>query len=246
VELIINHLKILRMKRLVLSIIAVIAVSALMGQSLEEIVKKHSAAMKSDDLAKINTARITGKVAQMGMEMPLIMTMKRPDKVRVSTSMNGMEIIQVFDGAKGYMLNPFSGSTEMVEIPAEQAKQIEKNNMFVNQLARSLDEGGLELIGEQEVDGQKTFKIKVSIEGVDDAFYFISKETYLPVMTSITMEAMGQKMDVEIYTMEFTNFNGMFLPKRTVTYSGGMEVASMIYEKVEVNIPIDDSLFTKK
>ncbi len=234
------------MKRVLIVFAATILVAALQAQSLEEIVKKNAVAMKSDKLENITTARITGKVSQMGMEMPITMVMKRPNKVKVSTSMNGMEIVQMFDGQKGYMLNPFAGSSEMTELPAEQAKQIERNNMFVNQLKRSFAEGTLELAGEEVIDSKPAFKLKMKMDGVDDAYMFIDKGTYLPVMTRVTVTQMGNTVEVELYTMEFTDFNGLFLPKRTVTYAGGMEVASLIYEKVEVNIPVDDSEFMKK
>ena len=58
------------MKKLILLISALIAVTVINAQSLEEIVKKYSAAIHADQLAKVSTIKITGKMSSMGMEMP--------------------------------------------------------------------------------------------------------------------------------------------------------------------------------
>ena len=39
--------------------------------------------MKSDKLASVTTIKITGKMSAMGMEMPMVMYMKNPNKIKV-------------------------------------------------------------------------------------------------------------------------------------------------------------------
>ena len=41
----------------------------------------------------------------------MTMWMKNPNKIKTVTSINGQEMIQVFDGVKGYTVNPMTGST---------------------------------------------------------------------------------------------------------------------------------------
>ena len=92
--------------------------------------------MKSDKLASVTTIKITGKMSAMGMEMPMIMFMKNPNKIKVVYSFNGQEMVSVFDGEKGYMINPMTGSSDPVELTGDQLEQVQKNSAFKNELLK--------------------------------------------------------------------------------------------------------------
>lgn len=111
------------MKKILFVIAGLIAVATISAQSLEEIVKNFSVAMKSDKLAGITSIKITGKMSAMGMEMPTVMFMKNPNKVKVIYTFNGQDMVSVFDGEKGYMINPMTGSTDPVELTGESLKR---------------------------------------------------------------------------------------------------------------------------
>ena len=89
------------MKKLVFVLAGLIAVAVINAQSLEEIVKKYSEANKQDKIASVSTVKITGKMSMMGMDLPLEMWMKKPNKIKTVTNFNGQEMISVFDGVKG-------------------------------------------------------------------------------------------------------------------------------------------------
>ncbi|MCX6325881.1 MAG: hypothetical protein NT144_04410 [Bacteroidia bacterium] len=74
--------------------------------------KNYSVAMKSDKLASVKSIKITGKMSAMGMEMPMIMYMKNPNKIKVTYSFSGQDMVSVFDGEMGYTMNPMMGSSE--------------------------------------------------------------------------------------------------------------------------------------
>ncbi|MCU0461929.1 MAG: hypothetical protein MUF36_07950, partial [Bacteroidales bacterium] len=98
-----------------------LAVAVVSAQSLEEIVKKYSQANMLDKVGSLKTIKITGSMDMMGQAIPVEIWMKNPDKVKSVTSVNGQEIIQAFDGVKGYSINPMMGSSEPVEMSAEDA-----------------------------------------------------------------------------------------------------------------------------
>ncbi|MCX6254607.1 MAG: hypothetical protein NTV31_09050, partial [Bacteroidia bacterium] len=89
------------MKKLVFILTGLIAVAVINAQSLDEIVKNYSSAMKTDKLAGVTSIKITGKMSTMGMEMPMIMFMKNPNKIKVTYTFNGQDMVSVFDGEKG-------------------------------------------------------------------------------------------------------------------------------------------------
>jgi outer membrane lipoprotein-sorting protein len=233
------------MKKFWLSLSFFLAVIILNGQSLEDIISKYSEANKLDKMSDFKTIKITAKTSMMGMDMPMEMWMKNPNKIKTVTSFNGQEIVQVFDGEKGYMINPMAGSTDPVEMSAEQVAQVQRNNMFQNYMLSYLKEGKLALAGEEDVKGKPSFKIKADIGGGNSATIFIDKSTYLMAKTVADLNQGGMQVSVESYPSEYTETSGLLLPMKTTTTAQGMEIITT-FTKVEVDVPIDDSIFKVK
>ncbi len=223
-----------------------LVVSICSGQTLDEIINKNSKALGGDILNKAKTLYIEGKTSQMGMDIPMTMFMKQPDKVKVVITYNGMEIITLFDGEKGYMVNPLAGSSEPVELPEEQLGSIKGNNMFRNELMDNFKAGKLSLVGTEDVNGKPAFKIMNSVEGGNPIYYFIDKESYLTVKNSTKATQMGQEMEVESFVKEYADINGVKIPKVIVQVVNGMEGGSTVFEKIELDKEMDDSVFTIK
>jgi len=234
------------MKKLILIITAIFTLTAVNAQSLEDIVKKYSSAIKADQLASVNTIKITGKMSAMGMEMPMTMYMKNPDKIKVVYSFNGQEMVSAYDGEKGFMVNPMTGSTTPVELTPDQLKQVQTNNVFRNEMLNYFKNGKLTLEGEESVKGKPAFKVKASPEGANPVYMFVDKDTYLLVKTSMTVGQMGTTMNVDSYMTDYVENNGVVMPKKTTASANGMEAAVIMFDTVEVNVPIDDSVFKLK
>ena len=85
-------------------------------------------------LDKINSAEIESfyikvNVSQMGMEMPMEMKSKKPDKFIINIDIQGQKMIQAFDGEKGWMIIPMM-SPDPQELAGEQLQQVrEQVNM---------------------------------------------------------------------------------------------------------------------
>lgn len=233
------------MKKLISVLTGLIAFVAINGQSLEEIVKKYTIANKHDQVGNLKTIKITAKMSMMGMEMPMEMWMKNPNKIKTVTNIAGQEMIQVFDGTKGYQINPMSGSGEPVAMTPEQVKQTLNSNVFQNYMMNYFKNGQLVLEGEDKVNDKPVYKLKAKLEGGVIAYLFIDKSTFLLVKTSSTTSQGGSTMTMESYPSDYTLINGIFLPMKTTTSAQGMEFV-ITFTKVEVDIPMDDSIFIVK
>lgn len=233
------------MRKVILTLTFLLAAVIVNSQSLEEIVKKYSAANKLDKVAAFKTIRISGNMSMMGMDIPVEVWMKKPDKIKSVTNFNGQEVMQVFDGTKGYIMNPLTGASTPVEMSAAETKQILRNNMFNNYLDSYLKEGALTLEGEENVNGKAAHKIKAVLDGGISMIMYIDKSSGLMVKTSATVPAEGMTMTVDSYPTDYKEINGLFLPMKTTTSAQGMEFVQT-YSKVEVDVPMDDSIFTVK
>ena len=233
------------MKKLLFILTGLIAVSVINAQSLDEILKNYSTATKQDKLAKVSTIQITGKMSAMGMEMPMVMIMKNPDKIKVSYSFNGQDMVSIFDGEKGYMINPMMGSSEPVELTGDQLTQVQNNNIFRNELENYFNKGQLTLEGQEDVNGKPAYKLKANI-GTNPIFMFLDKDSYLLVKTSTEVDQMGTVMNVDSYMTDYVEIDGVVMPKKTTAMANGMEAAVISFDKIEVNLPVDDSVFKVK
>ncbi len=233
------------MKKLFFLVSGLILAVAINAQSLEEIVKSYSSAMKSDKLSSVKTIKISGKMSAMGMEMPMTMFMKNPNMIKVVYSFNGQDMVSIFDGEKGYMINPMTGSSTPVELTGEQLESVKKNSAFNNELLGYFKSGKLTLEGTEDVNGKPAFKLKATA-GTSPVYMFIDKSNYLLVKTSTTVDQMGTSMNVDSYMTDYVDIEGVVLPKKTSAMANGMEAAVITFDKIEVNIPLEDALFKVK
>jgi len=228
-----------------MTLVALIAITTAYAQTIEEIVVKYTVANKLDKISSFKTIKITGKVSIMGMDLPVEMWMKNPNKIKTVTSMDGQENIQVFDGKKGYIVNSMMGSSEPVELSPDQVAQLQNSNVFQNTLDKYLKNGQLSLLGEENVNGKPAYKVKASLEGGLSATLFIDKSSFYLIKQIADINQGGVNMSVESYPSDYKDISGIVLPMKTSTSMSGMDVITS-YTSVEVDIPIDDSVFSIK
>ena len=234
------------MKKLMFLMAGLISASVIYAQSLDVIMKNYAAAMKSDKLAKVTSIKITGKMSAMGMEMPMVMYMKNPNKIKVTYSFSGQEMVSVFDGEKGYMINPMMGAGEPIELTGEQLKQVQNNNVLKNELLNYYNKGQVTLEGQEEVNGNTANKLKINMEGANPIYMYIDKSTNLLVKNTATVDQMGTAMTIDSYMTDYVEIDGVVMPKKTTAMANGMEAAVISFDKIEVNIPMEDSVFKIK
>lgn len=234
------------MKKSIILFASLLVASVCNAQSLEEIVNKYYAANGFEVLEKATTFRMEANISQMGMELPMILTAKKPDKLRSVISFNGMDIITTFDGVKGYMVNPLAGVAEPTEIPAEQLGSVQENNPFRDNLLMASKAGRLKLEGEEAVEGKPAYKLTITDEAGKPSTVFVDKASFLAVKMVAMVEQMGQEMEVELYIKEWMDVNGAKFGKVVTQFVNGTEVGAMTITKIELDVEVDDSVFTLK
>jgi hypothetical protein len=230
------------MKKLIFILAGIAFMSVLGAQSLQEIVNRYTAANKLDKISSLKTIQITGSMSMVGMQMPVTMWMKNPNKIKILTDINGQSMIQVYDGIKGYTVNPMSGSTTPLAMTPEEVEQTLRSNMFQNYMDSYLKKGQLALEGDEKVNDKPSFKLKATTGDGTKIYFFIDKASYLMSKISTTVAQGGVTMTIDIFPSDYTETNGFIVPMKTTTTAQGMEF-EMNFTKVEVDKPMDDSIF---
>lgn len=233
------------MKKLFLILICLISSLMINGQSLQEIVKNYTTANKLDQAAKKKSIKITAKMSMMGMEIPMEIWLKNPNKIKQVMDMGGQKMINVYDGEKGYTVNPMTGSTQPVEMAPEEVKQLLRGNYFENMLDKFLKNGQLEVAGEEAVNGKTAIKVKATIEPGTVMYLYIDKASWLLVKQTMDITQGGMPATVQTYPSDYKEINGLIMPMKTTTSVSGMEMVMNI-TNVEIDIPMEDSIFKLK
>lgn len=233
-------------KRIFLSIfVALTAIISISAQDLDEILKNHFKAIGQENLLNVKTMKATGKFNSMGMEAPLELYAKRPDKFQLVIEYQGAKIIQCYDGNSAWQINPFMGSADPQDLAGPEAESM-KESADLDGLLWNYKEKGhqLELEGTEEVEGTETFVLKLTKKNGNIDRYFLDKESYLPIQVIAKTFANGSEMEGKSLLSNYQDINGYMMPF-TMDQSSNMGAASIIFEKVELDVELDDAQFAK-
>jgi outer membrane lipoprotein-sorting protein len=236
------------MKKLALWLTVVLLVpgSTLMSQSLDDILNSYFSASGQDSLLKVNTQKLTGKMIQGGIEIPFIQMAKRPAKVRIEGTFQGLTFIQTFNGKEGWSLNPFAGVTDPQPMSEDDIKNMNYQADMDGLLWNWKEKGyTVSYEGEEDMEGTPCFKIKLETKTGDTFIYYLDSDSYLILRLTSKMLVMGNEMESDTYYSNYLMVNGMAIPGKIETKIKGQLVMTVAVDNVEINTELDDALFEK-
>ncbi len=192
-------------------------------------------------------------------QLPFVMELKRPHKMRFELQFEGKTALQVFDGANGWKLRPFLNRLEVEPFTAEELKiasmQADLDGPLVDYAAKGTQ---VELDGAEKVEDRDTYKLKLTMKNGRALHVWIDAQTFLEAK----IEGQPRRLDgtehpVEIYFRDYRPVNGLEIPYMletkvlpvTRTARGfqdpAVPVETITILTVVVNPKLDDALFSK-
>jgi outer membrane lipoprotein-sorting protein len=220
------------------------------AQTADEIVKKVLDARGGvDKLKAVQSERITGRISfSRGVEGAFVVELKRPMKVHVEISLDGQQIIRVYDGkSSGWMINPFAENKEIQPLSSEELKNIADESDFDGPLVDYKTKGSrIELAGKENLDDKPVYRLKLTNKNGDIRFYFIDASSFLLLKWEGIRKTGEQELPWESFFSDFREVQGLKYPFRIDQGSPGTEIKqTLTTEKMEINPQIDDSHFAK-
>ena len=193
------------------------------------------------------------------VQLPFVMELQRPRKMRFELQFNGQTAIQVFDGATGWKLRPFLNRRVVEPYTAEEMKtasmQADLDGPLVDYAAKGTR---VELAGMEKVEDRDTYKLKLTMKDGQATHVWIDAQTFLEAK----IEGQPRRLDgtyhpVEVYFRDYRPVNGLQIP--FVLETKVLPVAQTalglkdplvpaektIIDTVVVNPKLDESLFSK-
>lgn len=236
------------MKKTIFTLVVLFLISSmsvLQAQNVKDIVAKHLKAIGQDKLEKVESYVIKAKVNQMGMEIPMVMKMKKPDKFRMDLEIEGMgKMVQAFNGEKGWTIAPGMGAgpQDLVGAELEQAMAQADIGGELNNYEQKGNK--VELIGKETIDGKETFNLKLTNKEGSIQNYYLDAKSYLILQVKAKVSQMGQEMNVTQKTSEYKDFDGIKIATK-ITSETPMGDININMEEVLFNQKIDDAIFER-
>ncbi|MFZ6011533.1 MAG: outer membrane lipoprotein-sorting protein [Bacteroidota bacterium] len=237
-------------RKLVLTLVAVVAALFVKAQTADEILAKYFENTGGKDKWKaLKSMKATGKVNFQNMDFPITIFETTPVKQRTVIQVQGVEIVQAYDGTDAWMVNPLQGGTAAVKLSDDEAKEF-KDNEFEDEFIDYKSKGHtVEFLGSEEVDGVKCYKIQLvknknnDKEDVTEIHYFDS-ENYVPIMrVTYARSGPAKGQEVKMYLSDYQDVNGLMMPFFMESKLNGQTFQKVTIEKVTLDEPMEDSLF---
>ena len=236
---------------LISPVLAFVAASAAAQEtelSVDQIIQKHIAALGgAEKLSAIQNVTMSGTASLMDgqVQAPVTVRAKRPASMRMEMSVQGQTFVQAFDGKTAWMINPFIGSTEPKQSSEEDTKAALDDADFIDGSLVDYQAKGnaVESAGKDDVDGSPAYKLKVTRKSGSIENVYLDMKTFLPLKTAGTRKQEDHEIAYESFPGNFKPVNGVMMPFSLNQKMNGRSMMELTVEKVEVNTPMDDSIF---
>jgi outer membrane lipoprotein-sorting protein len=131
------------------------------------------------------------------------------------------------------------------ELPGTQAayarQDAEFDGVFVDYKEKGIK---IELVGTETVDGKPAYHLKVTKKGGQPQDFYLDPETGLERKVSVSVQAPdGATLTQVTEFLDYRSVDGRLVPFQTRQVQNGKVTATLTLEKVEFNVPVEDSFF---
>jgi len=200
----------------------------------------------------VQSITLSGKMEAGGKVdtyLPYTLQMKRPNKQRLAIEFAGRTALQVYDGHNGWKLRPYLNRADPEPFSPEELRKTEQGQGFDGPLVDYAAKGSnIELEGTETVEGQATYRLKVTDRQGHASHIWIDGTTFLEAKIEGNPRRFdGTMRPVETYLSDYRKVEGLMIPYVSETRVQGVRAAAhkMTVEKVALNPKLDDGLFVK-
>ena len=235
--------------RMVLSRAAVVAIGSLTvsfsasAQSVDDIVAKNLEAKGGVAVLKQTmSVRTVATAATPNGQVTITSISKRPNLMRNEVSGAGQNFVIGFDGTTAWIAPQGMPAQAMPPGPqTEMMKQTSQiDSPFLDYRAKGMK---VELAGTEPEGERKLHHLVVTPKAGPRMHYYIDATTGLESRLVIESAEGGPTTRMEIRFSDYRTVDGRTVPFSTTQVINGNEAGQIKFEKIEFNVPLDDSIF---
>jgi hypothetical protein len=180
--------------------------------------------------------------------LPFVMSMKRPQKNRLELKVQDQTALQVWDGKQGWKVRPFLERNEVERYTPAEARSAAAAAELDGPLVDFERKGTrVELAGTEVVDGRNTYRLTLTPKGGEPLHLWIDAKSFLEAKIEGEPRRIDGRMHkVAVLYRDFRPVGGLQIPHTLETVVEAVAGShKLVIQKVKVNPPLDDTLFSK-
>ncbi len=233
------------LKNLFCLFLAISAISFVNAQTVDEILTtmlENTGGV--DNWKAVKTRKTIAKMGMQGMEFQGTIYEKHPNQQRIEIDIQGMQLIQAYDGETAWWINPMQGGMDPQKMPAEMAEQM-TSQKFESEFIDYKEKGHtIELLGKKDVDGTECFELKMTLKEGDVQYHYVDTESFAVIMFKMAIKAGPAKgQEAMTYLSDYQEVGGLMIPHSMESKVGGQTMQKITVESIALNPELENKFF---
>ena len=141
---------------------------------------------------------------------------------RVDLGLQGLELVQSYDGSGAWKINPFQGRKDAEKMSADEARQLADEGLIEGPLLASRTDGSrVQYLGRDDFDGTLAYKLKVTQKDGDEFTYWLDPDTYLEIKVDESRRIRGAQVTSETELGDYEKVGGVYFPMSVESWQQG-------------------------
>ena len=200
-------------------------------------------------LHAIQSLRLTG-TARFGEGDSLVETSyaavtKRPGRLRVEVTFQGLSAVDAYDGSGSWSTQPFEGRRDAFRSSADETKQLAEDADIDGPLVDWREKGHhVDDLGTEDIDGTRAHKLRVRLKDGNVEYRYLDPDAFLEIRIVKESKIRGVERVTETDLGDYEQVAGVWIPFSIESgKKGGPRTEHLSIDRAEANVSIDDAAF---
>jgi hypothetical protein len=223
------------------------------AQTADDLVAKNLAARGGAQLAAVHTIVSKGELRFPG-DFKLVYKETRarldgkPDSaIRVEASLQGLTLIQAYDGTTAWRVNPFEGRKDAERMGADDTRELaDQGSIDGALLAARAKASQVDYLGREDIDGTDAYKLRVSQPDGTVYTYWLDPDALLEIKILERRTIRGAEKETETDLADYERVGGVYFPFSITTGpkdTPPSEKEVITIASAEANVPVSPDTF---
>jgi len=170
------------------------------------------------------------------------------DADRVDFGVQGLDIMQAYDGHGAWRVNPLQGRKDAEKMSADEARALADAALVEGPLLASRSDGSkVDYLGREDFDGTLAYKLKVTQKDGDEFTYWLDPDTFLEIKIDETRKLRGAEQTTETELGDYEKVAGVYFPMSVESWQQGQDNQRQrtIIATAQANPPVTADFFAE-
>jgi len=180
----------------------------------------------ADRLAALHGVRFEGRMVLPGdFQLTYRETRARTEAggtLRIDAALQGLTLVQAYDGAVAWRINPFEGRKDAERMSGDEARALADQASLDGPLLSSRRDGStVTYLGREDFDGTLAYKLRVAQKDGDEFVYLLDPDTFLEIAETETRRVRGTQQVTQYEMGDYEKVDGVYFPMSIDSWSPG-------------------------